>query len=435
MRRLIFSFIWLFAAALPALLQAERQEQVLQSGWRFKEADVAGADAANFDDTSWETVSLPHAYNAEDGTPSKKHYRGPAWYRLSFSLKPHLLTKRLFLRFGAAALTAKVYVNGTWVGEHRGGFGAFCLPINGAARVGMNELAVRVDNAVDKELPPLSGDFTVYGGLYREVELLTLEDVCVSPLDDGSSGLYLTPSTNGQVKVDVKLLGPAAGCQLRTVIRDPSRHVASDGTIRINSNDAISYEVAVPHPHLWDGVRDPYLFSAEIQILRGGAVVDKVVQQFGFRSFRVDSEQGFILNDKHYDLHGINLHQGRPSVGWAATRAMQEEDYRLVSELGCTGLRMAHYQHAAHEFELCDRYGLVVWAELCLVNWMTDDDAFKENTRRQLRELIKQNYNHPSFVFISLYNEPGIDKKRGDAEWHFVDSLAEEAHQLGGGLW
>jgi beta-galactosidase len=96
---------------------------------------------------------------------------------------------------------------------------------------------------------------------------------------------------------------------------------------------------------------------------------------------------------------------------------------------------MAHYQHAAHEFELCDRYGLVVWAELCLVNWMTDDDAFKENTRRQLRELIKQNYNHPSFVFISLYNEPGIDKKRGDAEWHFVDSLAEEAHQLGGGLW
>ncbi len=426
------AFIVCVSSALGA-----RTERILTNGWRFTLGDPPNAQTTDFDDGGWEPVTLPHAYNLGDGTPYKKKYRGPAWYRLELYIGPQDLKRNLFLRFGAASLVAQVYLNGQEVGEHDGGFAAFCMPINSAAHPGENELAVRVDNSRNLHVPPLSGDFTVYGGLYREVKLLVLADDYITPMDDGGPGFYLTPSVYGTVSTRVLLAGKRGKVTVRVLIQDASAQKVAQDDLPVEVGGAgvstVSFPVRVDHPHLWDGVRDPYLYTARAQILRNGRVMDEVVQPLGFRSYRVAPEKGLVLNGKPYDLHGVNLHQGRPSVGWAATAAMQDEDYKMVADLGATGVRMAHYQHGEHEFELCDHYGLMVWAELPLVNLMTDDPAFKENASQQLRELIAQNYNHPSFAFLSLYNEPAVDRKLGDGEWHFVEDLVKQAHETDGG--
>jgi beta-galactosidase len=183
------------------------------------------------------------------------------------------------------------------------------------------------------------------------------------------------------------------------------------------------------HPYLWNGVKEPATYKLKVALLVGGKVQDQVIETFGFRQFAVDPERGLLLNGEPYDLHGVDIHQGRVSCGWAATRAMQDEDYRLVRELGCTGVRMAHYPHADHEYELCDQRGLVVWAEIPLVNRATDSQGFFDNTKQQLRELIRQEGNHPSILFWSLYNEPAV-RKNGDQEWRLVRELNQLAHQL-----
>lgn len=348
--------------------------------------------------------------------------------------------RRLFIRFGAACLVCQVFVNGRPVGEHRGGFAAFCFDVTPYAHSGSNVLAVRVDNAIDKGVAPLSGDFTVYGGLYREVKLLALPQVSISPTDDGSSGVYLRSSLNfGAGNLDARVAlrndtGVEATAAVRCIAFDAaSREVGrTQATVRLapGSETVPMPKLTVAGAHLWNGVPDPYLYRAVVELVQNGKSVDRIEQHFGFRAFRVDPDRGLILNDAAYDMHGVNLHQGRPSVGWAATRAMQEEDYRLVHELGCTSVRMAHYQHAEHEYELCDRYGLVVWAELALVNLVTDSPEFFDNAKQQLRELIKQNYNHPSILFWSMYNEPAIDKKRGENEWRLVKELNALAKEL-----
>lgn len=429
--------------ALTGKTAEPRTDRVLETGWRFIKQDVAGAEAPSFKDSSWQSVRLPHTFNAEDGTNgvnNGRYYRGPGWYRLHLQLGTKDLNKSLFLRFGAATLISDTFVNGRQLGHHEGGFAAFCYDISKVVHLGDNVVAVKVDNTHSSSVPPLSGDFTVYGGLTREVRLLELNPVSITPLDDASSGVYIkqtlkdtsasaivkTRLRNGldlpvTAEVITKVLD-AAGKQIALSTEQvaiPARGTADSGT-----------ELNVPHPHLWDGVLGPYLYKTVVEVRNGGKVVDRVSQPLGFRTFRVDPERGMVLNGKPFDMHGVNLHQGRPATGWAATPKMQDEDYSIIHELGATGVRMAHYQHADHEYELCDQYGIMVWAELCLVNQMTDTPAFRNNAKQQLRELIKQNYNHPSILMWSMYNEPWIDKKKGDKEWQLVPELVEEAHAL-----
>ncbi|MHB8635410.1 MAG: glycoside hydrolase family 2 protein [Fimbriimonadaceae bacterium] len=417
-----------------------RLERLLDKGWRFVKGDEPGAQAVGFDDAAWSKVSLPHTWNAEDGARGGAYYRGPAWYRLHLPIERKLERKSLFLRFGAASLVAQVYVNGELAGVHEGGFAAFCFDVTKLTHVGDNVLAVRVDNAYNRNVSPLSGDFTVYGGLYRKVKLLALNPVSISPLDDASPGVYLTPTVSSNralVRAQVVLrngLGHDVPITLVTTVRDSHGRVVGQGSVNVTipslgGTESVA-DVAIDKPHLWSGVYDPYLYRATVEVRRNADVLDRVEQPFGIRSFRVDPIQGLLLNGKPYDLHGVNIHQGRPSVGWAATAAMQRQDYAMVRELGCTGVRMPHYQHAQNEYALCDKLGLVAWAELALVNRVTPSPEFSANIKRQLSELIKQNYNHPSILFWSMYNEPGIDRKRGDAEWRIVPELVALAHRL-----
>jgi beta-galactosidase len=436
--------IW--GAVMPPSAHADadnsgRIDRNINPGWKFFRSDATGAQAENFDDSQWRSVDLPYTWNVDQARNKVTYYRGPAWYRYHLTVGPELTGKSLFIRFGAASLVARVYVNGQLVGSHVGGFGAFCFEITDSCRPGDNVIAVRVDNSLDRNVSPLSGDFTIYGGLYRDVQLIALNPVSISPLDDASPGVYLktrvTPES-AWVEVTSKLRNSTeraakvtVTCTIFGASGNPIQHSSADQVVAANSTaDAIA-TLTVANPHLWNGREDPYLYKAVVEASVGGLLLDRVMQPLGLRFYRVDPDHGLFLNGKPYDMHGVDYHEGRTSVGFADSRAMEEEDNRLICEMGCTGVRMAHYQHNDYEYTLCDRHGLIVWTELALVNKMTDTPEFRENVKQQLTELIKQEYNHPSVFFWSMYNEPWVGTSSGTQEqWRLISELVALAHRI-----
>jgi beta-galactosidase len=438
-RRALLSFVLCFFGLGCAQLPSGNHN--LNGGWRFVRRDVANAQSSSLDDRNWQHVNLPHTWNNLDGQDGgNDYYRGVGWYRRHVSIPASDRGKRFFIRFEATATVADVFVNGTQVGTHRGNFAAFCFDITNQVHIGDdNILAVRVDNSKFHDVPPLSGDFTIFGGLYRDVSLLVREPLCISPIDDASPGVYLTATRiddkSADVTVTTKLLnaGNAADADLKiTVAKDATAVTSSTVRQRVDAHataQAIAI-VTIPRPHLWDGVNDPYLYHVIIELLRNGKSVDRVTQPLGLRRFNVDPQLGLILNGRRYPLHGVNRHQDRPNKGWAISHADHEEDFRLIREMGCTGVRLAHYQHAVYFYSLCDQGGLVAWAELPMVNDIGHSGEFAENAKQQLRELIKQNYNHPSIFFWSLYNELALRGPNFGDEQRLVTELRDLAHKL-----
>ncbi len=416
-----------------------RKDTVIDDGWKFIRQDIPNAQSRKFDDAGWKTVDLPHTWNALDGQDGgSNYYRGAGWYRLHLHLDSSELAKVIFLRFEAASMAARVFVNGQLAGEHRGAFGAFCFDVTNLLAAGDNLIAVRVDNSPNPDIPPLSGDFTVCGGLYRSVHLLQLDPVHVSPLDDASSGVYLTPvhvdESSAQVRFTVKLHNDLDADRIAAVecaITDAEGVCVASGRVEqpIAAHAAADGQTSLvlEHPHLWNGRDDPYLYTASVRIRRDGKIVDRVEQPLGLRSFHVDPQRGFFLNGQSYPLHGVGVHQDFFNKGWAESNSDIDRSYELINELGCTAVRLAHYQHPDYEYSLCDRSGIVVWAELPLVNRITDSPAFSDNAKQQVRELIKQNYNHPSICFWSLFNEQG---PRTRTDWTLIEQLNGLAHQL-----
>jgi len=426
----------------------------LNPDWKFIRQDVAGAEQSSFDDSAWLAVSLPHTWNNLDGEDGgNDYYRGPAWYRRHLSLPDDLGGKSLFLQFGAASSDAMVYVNGKLAGpEHKGMFSAFCYNITPLVNPnGDNVIAVRVTNAKNTAIPPLSADFTFFGGLYRGVRLLALNPLSISPMDDASPGVYVkqvnvTPE-HAELQVTAKLRngGQArSSAAITTDLLDASgavlQSVATTQPVAAGGNADAVTALGIDYPHLWNGRKDPYLYHVRVTVNQGGVAVDRVVQPLGIRFFSVDPDKGFFLNGQSYPLHGVNRHQDRLDMGWAIHSQEQQEDFNLIMEMGCNAIRLAHYQHAQEFYDLCDHGGLVVWAESCMVNGVTNSEEFDDTARQQLRELIKQSYNHPSICFWSLYNELRASKQKGqdaadfkamiDHQIVLVTELNDEAHQL-----
>ena len=424
-----------------------RADISLDDGWRFIRQDMPGAQAVDFDDNGWQSIHLPHTWNNLDGEDGgNNYYRGPAWYRRRLRADPVYAGKEIYLKFDGAATVTDVYVNGRSVGEHRGNFGAFCFDVTSFMNHdGDNLIAVRVDNAYNPDIPPLSGDFTVFGGLYRDVHLLALDRLSVTPLDYASPGVFLKQDrvSDRQAKLDIiteirNVSGVSKRATIKTRITDAkgrlvhstsTRKMAPDGTTQ-----TVDQHVTLRRPHLWDGVDDPYLYQVTVDVMDGKRVTDEVTQPLGLRYFHVDPNQGLFLDGKHYALHGVDRHQDRLNKGWAISPADHLQDFDLIREMGCTGIRLAHYQHAQYFYSLCDRGGLVVWAELPLVNRLGKSAAFAENARAQLTELIKQSYNHPSILFWSLFNELQFPKPRNAPanpnDWALIVQLNKLAHQL-----
>jgi beta-galactosidase len=414
----IFVLAFIFSLNLFA-----RESMLLDSGWRFNLGDADGAQNLKFGEHSdkfWQTVSVPHCWGWEEAEQGREYYRGPGWYRRELNIIPEP-DQRYFLRFEAAGSVAEVYLNGRLLGKHRGAFGAFAFEITaGLSASGTNLIAVRASNAPDPDLAPLSGDFPIYGGLYRPVHLVVTGPENFTLTDHGSPGVAWrqTNVTDTQAVLDV-----VAQIAVRRDRKQPLSVVASvfdaagncvasnESAITIaaatNMTSPYSLRVVVPKPHLWNGRRDPYLYRAVVELRTTNAVVDAVEQPLGLRYFRVDPDRGFFLNGKSYPVYGVNRHQDWPDKGWAISEADQETDLALIKEIGATAVRCAHYQHSDYFYSLCDRAGLLVWAELPQVNAVHDTPEFENASRDQLLDLIRQNINHPSIFCWSLFNEIG----------------------------
>jgi beta-galactosidase len=393
-----------------------REETRLDSDWRFIKGDAAGAADPEWIVTNWETISLPHSWGWEDAQRGKNYYRGPGWYRRELVVQPQN-GKRYFLRFEAAGSVADVYLNGKLLGQHRGAFGAFAYEITrGLSRNGTNLLAVRVSNAAEPDIAPLSGDFCVFGGLYRPVHLIETGEENFTLTDHGSPGVawLQTSVTKSQATVDIKAQisnGTRRNQSLKFVasVLDASGKRIATGeqpiVLMSNVTAPFSLRVVVPEPHLWNGRQDPYLYRAIVELRSTDTLVDSVEQPLGLRFYSIDPDKGFFLNGEPYHLHGVNRHQDRPDKGWALTEADQDEDIRLIQEIGATVVRCAHYQHSDYFYSLCDKAGILVWAEIPQVDKIGGDEMFAETSRSQLLDLIRQNINHPAIFTWSLFNE------------------------------
>ncbi len=405
------------ALLLSAGLAPARESTSLDQGWRFAIGDSAGAEKPAFDDSAWQSLAVPHCWGREQAERGERPLRATGWYRLPLADVRPKPDHRYFVRFEAASTEAEVFVNGASVGRHRGGFGAFCFEITHQLSAdGPNILAARVSNADTPTLAPLSGDFPVYGGLYRHVRLLETDAVCFTPVDHGSPGVaWLQTGVDATRAVLDVTAQVSNGTKKKVPLTLVARVLDAEGravasveqpiTVSPEMTEPYSLRVEIPRPRLWQGRKDPYLHRAVVELRDRDGVRDTVEQPLGLRSLRIDPERGFFLNGEPYHLHGVNLHQERRGKGWAVAEADLDADMAMLEEIGATAVRCAHYQHSDYFYGLCDKAGLLVWTEIPLVDRVDQTDVFAETSRGQLLDLIRQNINHPSVFCWGLFNE------------------------------
>ena len=402
---------------------AARETADLASGWKFIKQDAgATAPAAN-----WDAVTIPHTWNNLDaqkgvrGNPGIPggYFRGACWYERSLDVPAAWKGRRVFIRFEAASIVARVYLNGDLIGEHRGAFTAFCFELTSHLRFGQtNELRVRVDNANQPDVPPLSGDFNMDGGIYRPVKLIVTDGVCITPLDFASPGVYETIKSldDQHASVEIKSLisnggSTAQSPAVETIIKNADGTVVAQHTRTATiaaGQTVVSTEVLdIASPHLWNGRKDPYLYSVAVRVHRGNDTVDEVVQPLGLRTVAITQERGFLLNGKPYPIHGVSRHQDRRDKGWALSAEDHQQDAGMILEMGVTAVRNAHYPQSGTWHDLADHNGLLMWDEISLVRTINDTPAFTAGSELEAREMILQLYNHPSIAFWGLFNELG----------------------------
>ncbi len=402
---------------VSTLLGAPRATIPLEQ-WRFQLADGAPEWAAPaFDDSKWEQITIPHTWNAFDGQDGgNDYYRGKGWYRARFHLPAELTGRRVLVEFDAACKVADVFVNGRAVGQHVGAFARFRFDVTAEVQVGKdNVVVVCVDNA-KSEIIPISGDFTQFGGLYRAARILITDSLHIATLDHASPGVFLTTksldASLAEVNARVQLANDSASTRTAALVvrvRDADgREVAtqhSSITLAGGAKTESILPLRIANPRRWDGLADPHVYQVTVEVTENNRIIDEVAQPLGLRTFHIDATRGFILNDRSVPLRGVNRHQDRQDKGWAISDADQREDMAIIREIGANTVRLAHYQHAQLFYDLCDQEGLAVWAELAFVNEPPLDPAAQENAKEQLRELIRQNYNHPAIVCWSIGNE------------------------------
>lgn len=377
-----------------------RNVMELKDNWMFvKEAENA-ADAALKKGTA---VSLPHTWNAVDGQDGGNDYhRGTCWYVTKFQ-KPELEAgSQVYVEFLGASVIADVYLNGEAVAHHEGGYSTFRVNLTDKLQE-ENVLAVALNNADNNYVYPQKADFTFYGGLYRMVNLIVVPESHFELDYAGGNGIAVTPTVEcdenrvptgkASVKVETWVTGNADS----VVITITGEESESKTVSVVDGHAEATFELE--HVHLWDGVDDPYLYHAKAELSSG----DVTETTFGCRSFYTDPEKGFVLNGRVYPLRGVSRHQDRTGAGNALSYEMHKEDMEIIKEIGANTIRLAHYQHAQEFYDLCDEYGMVVWAEIPYITMHMPNG--RANTLSQMEELVVQNYNHPSIVCWGLSNE------------------------------
>ncbi len=378
----------------------------LNDGWDYSD-----------DGKAWQPISLPHTWNT-DAYSTKDYRRGKGYYRRKLAIPNGEAGKRYLLRIDAANKTATVALNGTTLATHRGGYTAFVVDLTPAIRTGAdNQLLIVVDNA-DPHVAPLSADFTFMGGIYRNATLLTTGSQHFSMTEDGSDGILIRQENvsgrKASVSVDTHVRNDAAStvaCIVQHQLIDPDGRVVSTTRkkLQLKSNATSKLTVRLPdvaNPALWSP-ENPLLYRLTTSLIsaKDNTILDSQSHVVGFRWYSLDAEKGFYLNGKPYKLNGMCRHQDWQPYGTAIDDDMQRRDFRLMKDMGCNFVRLAHYPQTAAMLEMCDREGMLVWEEIPVINYVPDDSLFAANAAVQLREMIHQHANHPSVVVWGYMNE------------------------------
>ncbi len=349
-------------------------------------------------------VNLPHTWNAIDGQDGGDDYfRGTCTYRKEFSCPEFdRQTQRVYLEFAGVNASAKVVLNGKEVMIHDGGYSTFRADITDVLQE-ENALTVEADNSVNDRVYPQKADFTFYGGIYRDVTLIVVNKHHFDMDHFGGPGIAVSTEVEEKnARVWVRTWHNAEQGAVSVTLKDAQGNVVAQG-------QGTDLRLPIENVHLWDGIDDPYLYTCEAELTVGAEVSDRVGTSFGVRTFRVDPKEGFFLNGRPYPLHGVSRHQDRKGLGNALTKEHHDEDMALIREIGANTIRLAHYQHDQYFYDLCDKYGMIVWAEIPYISEHLPNG--RENTVSQMKELIVQNYNHPSIVTWGLSNEITISTK------------------------
>lgn len=409
----------------------------LNQNWKFNKENEKDAMNVSFQDEGWEAVQIPHTWNAIDGANGFDFYKGACWYRKEFTVAMNEQDNKVFIECNGSNSITDVYVNGKHFGQHKGGYSIFRFDITEAVEFGKkNVLAVKVDNTVVDDVYPQMADFTFYGGIYRDINLVIVNPVHFDLLDYGSQGIYLVQDevSNEQANLTIKTRITNDRDEEKKVrlwidlLNDEKKSVAyaaKEVFLAAGETQEVEIPAVIENPTLWNGRENAYLYEANVSLTSFNDTIDEVKIPFGVRYFKVDPEQGFFLNGEHLPLHGVSRHQDRKDIGWAITKKEHKEDMELIKEVGATSIRLAHYQHDQYFYDLCDQEGMVIWAEIPFISVMSKNELEGINAKQQMTELIRQNFNHPSIMFWGVQNEIQIGGDRPE-----VRKLVKELNEL-----
>ena len=390
----------------------------INAGWKFIKADIAPDKAESSEGLS---VDVPYTWNGKDGQDGGgDYYRGRCLFVKKFEAPARGADERVYLEFKGVNSSCDVMLNGKQMTHHDGGYSTFRCDVTEELKAD-NLLLVYVDNSKTEKVYPQTADFTFYGGIYRDVNIIVVNKNHFDLDFYGAPGIAITPKVegkNGKVTVDAYITGEG---EARVKITDAAGNTVAEGES--------GKDIAIENVHLWDGIEDPYLYTAEVTLFdESGKEVDKLLRKFGFRTFSIDPKKGFILNGRVYPLRGVCRHQDRPGIGNALTREMHEEDIAIIKEIGANTLRLAHYQHDDYFYDLCDEAGLVVWAEIPYISRHMPEA--NDNAVSQMKELVYQQYNHACIVMWGVSNEITMYGKHKKDMLAFHKQLNDLVHKL-----
>lgn len=432
--------LWTMALLFALPVMAEREKRTINDGWKFYEGELGQeVVTVGYDDSQWERVNIPHTWNTE-AYVVKNYYKGLAWYRKLFTVLPEWKDRQVFLHLEGASKEAKVYVNGKEVGHHIGGYTASTFDITPFIECGVaNTLAIQVDNS-SMDIVPISADFTFFGGIYRDVWLTATAKQHIHLTNMGSEGVFIhTPTVNEQegtiaVRTEVKNdAATPANLDLRQDVYAPDGTLAQTFTkrLKLKARELLSVDMEskpVLQPLLWTS-ETPYLYKVVTSLVdrKTKNVLDSSEQYTGFRWYRFDADEGFFLNGKPYKLHGVCRHQDQKPIGPAMSDEMHRRDFMLMKEMGTNFIRISHYPQDKALLEMCDKMGMLAWEEIPTVDVVTESEVYANNCEWNLREMIRQHYNHPSVILWGYIN--GILLARG-AKAASTEKVIELAKRL-----
>ncbi|KKB50045.1 hypothetical protein HMPREF1212_03205 [Parabacteroides sp. HGS0025] len=420
MNKRVLSLTLLFACLSLVTMRAEgRSVESFNSGWSFKKAPAEKELAVNARkwDSGWSEVEIPHTWNAKDmQVQADNFYEGAAYYKKQYFFPTELKGKRVFLRFEGVGSCAEVFVNGMLATSHKGGYSAFACEISPLLKAGEeNEIIVKADNKSRPDVIPINHNlFGVYGGIYRPVWLIVTEPYNISVTDCASPGVYVTQKNvskkqadvNVKVKLDNGTLQPAPVTLQNTIYNQEGKQIATQSrSFELSAQGEQAYESSftIKNPTLWQGRENPYLYKVVSRLIKDGRVIDEMVQPLGLRKYEIVAGKGFYLNGEKYPMYGVTRHQDWWGLGSALKNENHDFDLATIMDVGATTVRFAHYQQSDYLYSRCDSLGLIIWAEIPFVNRVSGEEA--ENCRNQLREMIRQSFNHPSIYVWGLHNE------------------------------